>query len=43
MFFLVFVFPENVRDLGQIWYKVRQFVPVFVRDLGQIWYKVGKS
>ena len=38
----VLFFPLFVRDLGGIWYKVRQLVPLFVRDLGGIWYKVRK-
>ncbi|EPI58805.1 hypothetical protein HMPREF1580_01143 [Gardnerella vaginalis JCP8070] len=33
-------FPENVRDLDQIWYKIRSYFPEFVRNLDQIWYKM---
>ncbi|EPI60009.1 hypothetical protein HMPREF1579_00633 [Gardnerella vaginalis JCP8066] len=40
---VVLFLPDFVRDLGGIWYKVRQLVPLFVRDLGQMWYKVRKS
>ncbi|KXA18282.1 hypothetical protein HMPREF3216_00565 [Gardnerella vaginalis] len=36
------IFPDFVRDLGQIWYKMRRLFPLFVRDLGQIWYKMRK-
>ena len=36
-------FPRFVRDLGQIWYKVRSCVPLFVRVLGGFWYKVRQS
>ena len=32
-------FPHFVRELGQIWYKMRSYFPDFVRDLSQIWYK----
>ncbi|EPI47703.1 hypothetical protein HMPREF1582_00517 [Gardnerella vaginalis JCP8151A] len=40
---VVLFFPDFVRDLGGMWYKVRQLVPLFVRDLGQMWYKMRKS
>ncbi|EPI45887.1 hypothetical protein HMPREF1583_01116 [Gardnerella vaginalis JCP8151B] len=36
------IFPHFVRDLGQMWYKVRKFFPEFVPFSGQIWYKKRK-